>query len=376
MRVYRIASIFKIVFNDKDYGLLISLFAALALAFRCYPYYLQCGSTLPVSLSIWSLFVLFSCLIFTKRPSVIYICGSLLCVNFLLYTGEPHFVIPLTFGAFCLLFYFRTRSRAEKFYSFALIVSCFIFLLLYLVLILPNITSAYDPAHGNNINRFTNALKMTWATKIMVLSFILAFVRFVHVVLTKESASVFDLLLFSSVAYSLSNFVLGLSYTMYYVIPVLVAFVAVFYYSYQYFGYRVTLGLSLAFFVLCSYSLPGKIESRQQDRVTTKKDVYALYDYFKKEQNIYWYKPSLEFAEDKESDGKRELQYESLVELVRWEIGDSTFYMTKVKSFSDSLKGVWLNSIHNERYCKTDTLSMIHYPVVFTSGEINGYLVQ
>lgn len=147
------------------------------------------------------------------------------------YMKETVFLIPLTIAMTNLLFN-KKLSKNAKIFNYSLILNCVIFLTLYYFIAFINRTNIYSPISMFSIDRIKGVLSNA---KYLYLIFFISFYRLYKVFIEKDRNNIlFDGVLFSSCVYSLSFLILGIEWSFYHVVSLVLFLIWVYSISYNY----------------------------------------------------------------------------------------------------------------------------------------------
>lgn len=340
---------------------------------RVYPLYVECFSTAWFGYSILAVFML-CIMLFYKKQRWIYGVLALLCVNYSCYCGESAFVLPLSFGTCSLLFQRKTLTKKEKALNWCFVGSALLFLLLYAILILPQIETAYDSAHGEKFGFLENAIKMLWAQKILVLALVVLLVRVVDIIKNKKDCTIYDNLLFTAAACCCGNFVLRLNWSLYYNGSALLALPAILYFSNVYLKEKWTLALFVLLALFYGRKLPNIIKANQKHRSEVSEQIKVLSRRMDESVNVFWYAP---ISKDNSFELiMRNFRYESINVYLGWLRQDPGFSIKQVESFSPIDNSIWLTPKENKDMFPNDSCLIRNGELVFEADSIKGYEVK
>lgn len=349
----------------------IALFGTFAISFRLFPDYLNVFSSIWGSYSLLGVFVLFAWL-FHEHRKAIYAVIALLVVNYSQYCLECEFAIPLSMGLGGILFLRKQYGRGIWFY-WALAGSGLLFLLLYGTVVLPHIKSAYDGAHGTDVSIISNAFHMFLGNKIIMLAVLVFVVRMVQLTLRKDTVSFFDNLLLSGLAFIFVCFILRLNWTMYYNLGAIIVFPAVVFFFLRYLKSPITLAMLLCLVCLYGHKLPRIINDNQIKRTGTHKSVESLVKGYREGKTLYWYSPDADYDRNIELRNWKE---NSLRSYIQWMVRDSSFDFEIRSVFSKDDSGIWFDCPENDLVAPDREKPADYGHHFFSSGGINGYLLE
>lgn len=350
----------------------IALMVTVVFIGRVYPQYTECFSTAWFGYSVLAVFML--CVyLFYKKQKWIYGIIALLCLSYNCYCGESAFVLPLSFGVCSLLFQRKTLTSKEKVFNWCLVGSALLFLALYATLILPCIESAYDSAHGTDVGYVENAVKMTWAQKLLLLALVLFVVRWVDMLRNKKEYTLYDNLLMTAAACCLGNFVLRLNWTLYYNGPALLVIPSILYFSIHYLKEKWTLVLFVALALFYGRKIPATIQNNQKHRAEVYSEITSLSAMIDGAGGVFWYEPKAET--DSYILALREWRHVSIDTYLGWLRFSPDYMTTKKESFERIDNTIWLSSTDNEILFPEDSCLVKYGELVFSADAIQGYRV-
>ena len=339
---------------------------------RVYSQYTECFATSWCSYSVLAVFMLFLFLFYNKQKWI-YGITALLCINYYCYCSENAFVLPLSMGTCALLFQRNTLSSKEKAFNWCLVGSALLFLVLYAILILPHMESAYDSAHGESVGLFENAIKMFWAQKLLVIGLVLGIVRLVDIVWNKKDYTCYDNLLLTAASCCCGNFILRLNWTLYYNGAALLVLIAILYFSVIYLKEKWTLVLFVFLAAFYGRKIPSSIQKNQQRREFTYREMASLSNKIDDADAVYWYVPdavdySFELV-------LRDWKYESLCVYLGWLRYDSDFSIMQMKDFRVEENTLWLMPSENKVLFPDNMKLAEKGRLVFDIFSIQGYQI-
>jgi hypothetical protein len=265
-------------------------------------------------------------------------------------------------------------TSKEKVFNWCLVGSAMLFLVLYSALILPYIQSAYDSAHGTGVGYVENAIKMTWAQKLLVLAIVLFVIRLVDILRNKKEYTLYDNLLMTAAACCCGYYILRLNWTLYYNVPALLVIPSIIYFSLTYVKEKWTLILFGLLALFYGIKIPTAIQKNQKARIVVARDMGALSDRIDSVSAIYWYSPETnEESFEKELD---EWRYVSLCTYLGWLKYDSEFVIPQEKVFRAHENTIWLKSAGNEQSILCGNCLEENGELVFNLGCIQGFYVN
>lgn len=264
---------------------------------------------------------------------------SLLILNYILYCYETVFTIPLTIGLFALIFSYKSLSKSKKIYYSILVCSAVLFLLLYVILVIPRIENAYDGSHGSNDSLLGNALHIFLAQKTMWVVLLFLIFRAYEWKKNKQSLSFFDYLLLASCAYCCGAAVLKLNFIYYYNAAVIVAIPALVYFAIKYLRPLGTIILFSAFAVFYGAKLPAMILSNQEGRSAYRQHIENLAIIVQQGEKLYWYCPQNKGMPDFDFD-KRAWKVGYTQSGIAWSLKQFDYKMSVQEKFTGD-SGLW-----------------------------------
>lgn len=350
----------------------IALLVVIVFVGRAYPQYTECFSTAWFSYSIMAVFMLCT-LLFYKKQKWIYGILALLCVNYNCYCGESAFVLPLSFGVCSLLFQRKTLTPKEKVFNWCLVGSAMLFLVLYAVLILPYIESAYDGAHGTEVGVVENAVRILLAQKLLLLAFVLFVVRLVDIIRNKNEYTIYDNLLMTAAACCCGNFVLRLNWALYYNVPAFLVIPSILSFSLHYLKEKWTLALFVVLALFYGLKIPTTIQKNQKHRVEVYREIAFLSEMIDQTSNVFWYGPTTD--QDSYDLILRDWRRHSIDTYLGWLRFEPDFSTTEVEKFDRIDNSIWLSSIDNELLFPGDSCLLKYGELIFSVDGILGYRV-
>ena len=216
---------------------------------------------------------------------------SLIILNYILYCYETVFTIPLAIGMCALILSYRYLSQPKKIYYYVLVFSAVLFLLLYVILVIPRIENAYDGSHGSNVSILGNAVHIFIAQKTLWIILLLLIYRTYEWIKNKQALCFFDYLLLASCAYCCGAATLKLNFIYYYNAAVIVAIPALIFFSIK---YLQPLGANILFFALAVFygaKLPTIIKDNQARRICYHQQIESWANSVRQGEKLFWYCP-------------------------------------------------------------------------------------
>ena len=293
---------------------------------------------------IWTIFTFLPVFIlcslkFLETNKWSYGIAALLAINYILYYYETMFLIPITIGAVLLLFgYFGQNkySKSERLFFWSLIISGCLFLILYGILVLPQVEHFYS--HHIDSSKLVNGLKMLYAQKILWLIIVFLVLRFVQLCRRSITVNFYDSLLVAAFIFYIGSAYLGLNYTLYYTPAAIIAIPAILEFSLRYFDKKCTLVLFVVLALFYGRKLPRDIIDNQNNRVSTYENVQTLIKEIG-DGCLYFYEPENRSMELWELD-IRSIRKFYLQTVTGWYMHKRDFSSEKKESF-DGSKGFW-----------------------------------
>lgn len=340
-----------------------------------YPMFILVRSTMWVDYTLVALFVLL-CHCFYKSQKWIYGLCALLCINYFCYCLESNFLFPLTMGGGALIIGRMGKKNISKrdfLFSWLLICSGLLYLVLYCILVLPYVTDAYDSSHGASMGVLGNAFKMICECKMLVLILIVFFVRLIDTVKNKTEYTFFDVLLIMAVSCCCGGFALRFNLNNYYILYVLIGLPAVLYYSQLYLKGKMAIVLWPILFLLFIRPVGSQVKHNQRDRKETWKQVNLLSNKINEAKGVFCYEPiKEEYSYDVEI---RTCKYNSICTYLGWLRHDMNYSITRVPSFAPVDNTVWLNALENEVLFPEDKELELYGERFYWAGWVDGYWV-
>lgn len=298
--------------------------------------------------------------------------AALLIINYFTYCYETVCTIPFAIGVCSLLFNYKNLSRNKKMFNILLIAGVVLFLGIWILVVLPQVTQFYS--HQEESSMLANAVRIFIAQKIYWLAAIALIFKAVQIIRKKSTYCFYDSLLLASFACFLGTAILKLNFTYYYNIGSLVALVAVLYFAKEYLkSYWVgILFISLTLFYARKY--PTIINNAQKDRIISQSQVTRLAE-ISPTTPIYWYSPSFADQGVLVADD-RNCQRIRLETIMHWYMHDDNVTIIAQEEFDPTLKGVWLFPRENKKlFPNMDQPTDIGEKIIDTRG-IKGYVVE
>ena len=356
---------------NNGWRYLIAFLGTFVATFRLYPQFLDCFSTVWLPYSLIGLFLLFTWL-FHKKKKTGFAIVALLVINYFIYCLESHFAIPLIMGICGLLFHREATKKEKVFYCF-LVGSGLLYLTLYIILILPHIKTVYDGAHGTNVSILSNAVRMLFASKILLLALLVFIVRLYDTLVNKSKYTFFDNIILTAIGYCCCCFVLRLNWTLYYNIPALITIPAICYFGQRYLKAPITAVILLALFGLYGSKLP-RVISGHQGRNSCFEQVTSLANEYRAGIPLIWYAPDAKTPIYEEE--LREWKKSSLGTYVGWILNDPEFKLEEKVVFCKDFPGIWLDASENDLLSPDRIQLKPLGEECFGIGGITGYMIH
>lgn len=349
----------------------IALCFTMIAIFRVFPEFVTCYTGVWIVFVLLAVFLLAICK-FEGTEHWIWGGIAIISVTYICYCYENICVIPLTYGACQLLFSYKTISRRKRIFNGLLVASALVFLLLYMVLVLPQATNFYG--HHSDSSIMINALKMFLAHKIYWIALIFILIRLWDIIKNKKSYTYADSLALTSFAYFCGTAFLKLDFVYYYNVGALIALVAIICYCNMYLKPHWSLALMLSLSLLYGRKMPSLIEKNQEDRINSSVQIANLTEYMRGGYSLYWYAPIYEDVAIIEND-LRDWSYNSLLRYLEWYTQDRVNIINEV-SFDKTKKGIWLNpAINSKQIPHSDTIFVV-YKTVYQAADVSGFVIE
>ena len=299
------------------------------------------GNFIQLWTGIWTIYVflilfIYLALRFQDTKNWWYGVFALLSINYVLYYYETMFAIPITIGICSLLFSYQKQNKSERTFNWLLVASGILFLLLYAILVLPQVVNLYH--HYTEDSLLANAWKMFFAQKIMWLVVAFGVVRIYNFIRHHATYTFYDNLLLASCAYCCGAAVLHLNYTLYYTPAALCALTAILYFSNEYLKDKWTFILILCLALFYGRKIPKDIKENQKGRIETVQNINTINSYaFDK---LYYYEPFNENLSEGDLD-IRQCYRMYIRTLVAWYRNDRNLVVNKKTEF-DGKEGIWI----------------------------------
>lgn len=316
----------------------IVLLAVVFAISRVYNEFVMCYTGVWMVFSLLPIF-LWSTWRFSETQKTGYAISALLIVNYIIYCYETIFTIPLTIGACALIFNYKRLTRKEIVFYSTLVASSILFLLLYVVLVVPQIEVAYDGAHGSDVTLFENAIHVFIAQKTMWVVVLLLVFRIFDCVGNKQGLGFFDYLLLASCAYCCGAVALKLNFIYYYNAAVIVAIPAILYFAVRYLKPIGAIGVFCLLASFYAVKLPKIIKNNQRDRCGYKEYVDRIAECVKSRDSVYWYLPD-NFGNADFDYGSRAWRHAYTQSGIGWVLNQEDYCIAPRKNFTNEY-GLW-----------------------------------
>lgn len=311
--------------------------------FRVYPEFVTCYTGAWIIFMILAVFILCTCK-FEETENLGWGIAAILFATYICYCYENICVIPLVYGTCSLLFNYKRFSNRKKWFNWLLVASGVLFIILYVVIVIPRATHFYG--HHSENTLFINAFKMFVAQKIYWVALIFFVVRLWDIIKKKSPYIFADSFLLSSFAYFCGTALIHLNFTYYYNFGALLALTSIICYCREYLKPYWTLLLFGAFFILYGYKMPSRIQHNQNLRISTYTQMCQLSEIINYGEQVYWYAPEYSDPTDFYVD-LRNCQHGRLVSYLEW-LEQYEEYIPKMSYFEPKLQGIWLYPIEND----------------------------
>ena len=271
---------------------------------------------------------------------------ALIAINYVLYYYETMFTIPLSIGACSLLFSYKKQDKQEHLFNCLLIASGVLFLLLYLILIVPKIEHIYH--HYTHDSVLANAMKILYAQKIMWLVIVALIVRLVAFVKKQAEYTIYDSILLASCAYCCGAAALHLDYTLYYTPAVILALPAILYFAKLYLKPSMVLVLFVALAGFYGRKMPKEIKERQAMRIGYYNNICKFNEEVASGIDLFYYLPENPDLDEGELD-IRACKVMYLETKAGWYQNNPDFSITRVEECNNFSAGLWIMDKKDEQ---------------------------
>lgn len=264
---------------------------------------------------------------------------ALIAINYVLYYYETMFTIPVAIGACSLLFSFKKQDKQERLFNYLLIASGVLFLLLYLILVVPRIEHMYH--HYTHDSVLANAMKILFAQKIMWLVIVALIVRLIAFIKKQADYTIYDSILLASCAYCCGAATLHLDYTLYYTPAAILALPALLYFAKLYLKPWVILVLFVCLAGFYSRKLPKEINERQSMRINYYNNICKFNEIVATNVDLFYYLPENPALDEGELV-IRDCKVMYLESKAGWYQNNPDFSITRVEECDNFAQGIWI----------------------------------
>lgn len=287
---------------------------------------------------------------------------ALIAINYVLYYYETMFTIPITIGASSLLFTYKKQDKRERVFNYLLISSGIVFLLLYLILVVPKIEHMYH--HYTKDSLLVNAIKMLFAQKIMWLVIVTLIARVISFFKKTTTYTIYDSILLASCAYFIGASILHLDYTLYYTPAVVLALPTLLYFANQYLKLWLVFVLFLCLAGFYGKKIPNDIKKNQSLRKDTYKNIFKYNEMVANGVDTYYYMPENPMLNERDIE-VRSIKAFYLESNAGWYQKNPDFVLIRIKECNEFTPGLWVmdekdEQIFNEK-CVSAQLSNLHF---------------
>lgn len=275
---------------------------------------------------------------------------ALIAINYVLYYYETMFTIPVAIGASSLLFSFKKQDKQERLFNYLLIASGVLFLLLYLILVVPRIEHMYH--HYTHDSVLANAMKILFAQKIMWLVIVALIVRLVAFIKKQADYTIYDSILLASCAYCCGAATLHLDYTLYYTPAAILALPALLYFAKLYLKPWVILVLFVCLAGFYCRKLPKEINERQSMRINYYNNICKFNEIVATNVDLFYYLPENPALDEGELV-IRDCKVMYLESKAGWYQNNPDFSITRVEECDDFAQGIWIIDKKDEQTFNT-----------------------
>jgi hypothetical protein len=219
------------------------------------------------------------------------------------YCKEPVFGAFLVVAISNLIFRYKNSSKREKIFYFALIVNGVLFITLYYFLSFKNATGFYNEGI-ETVGRFKLFLSVLVKNPILIIMFIIGFIRLFFVLIKKDREHLYyDSLLFAGMSYVLAYIILHLGYS-YYFTPSIILFLPSLIYLVKYiYSKKISLALCLFFSLLPFYvydygRTATDIKINLQNRQIFMPYITKLLSEYNNDKDFIWYESDNRITEN------------------------------------------------------------------------------
>lgn len=206
--------------------------------------------------------------LYANKKKVKYLLYSTPLVLWVIYSGETAFSSFFVIGTSLLLFGYRSNPKALNRYAIFLVGASIVYLLMYAIIVYPNIKTSYTSIPNNSF-----WIDFLLWTPHAVIILIMSAIRLYYILVKKDISRIYlDSILFGGAVMVLANIVLRLSSTYYYVGIMVFLMPSILYWGYYYHRKRkvfYTLILLMLFlFIRPLHLFPYLIINNQHRRTT------------------------------------------------------------------------------------------------------------
>lgn len=300
---------------------------------------------------IWTIFTfipifLYGYIRFSETKKWGYGILALIAINYVLYYYETMFTIPVAIGACSLLFSYKKQDKQERIFNYLLIASGVLFLLLYLILVVPRIEHMYH--HYTKDSLLANAMKILFAQKIMWLVIVALVVRVVSFVKKQANYTIYDNMLLASCAYCCGAAALHLDYTLYYTPAAILALPAILYFAKQYMKPWMVLVLFVCLAGFYGRKLPNEIKERQKMRIGYYNNIRKFNELVATDTDLFFYLPENPTLDEGELE-IRSCKVMYLESKAGWYQNNPDFSINRVEECDEFAPGIWVMDKKDEQ---------------------------
>lgn len=300
---------------------------------------------------IWTIFTfipifLYGYIRFSETKKWGYGILALIAINYVLYYYETMFTIPVAIGACSLLFSYKKQDKQERIFNYLLIASGVLFLLLYLILVVPRIEHMYH--HYTKDSLLANAMKMLFAQKIMWLVIVALVIRVVSFVKKQADYTIYDSMLLASCAYCCGAAALHLDYTLYYTPAAILALPAILYFAKQYMKLWMVLALFVCLAGFYGRKLPSEIKKRQKTRIDYYNNICKFNELVATDTDLFFYLPENPTLDEGELE-IRSCKVMYLESKAGWYQNNPNFSINRVEECDEFAPGIWVMDKKDEQ---------------------------
>ena len=337
---------------------------------RVYPEFITCYTGAWIIFMFLPIFLWAACK-FNETEKWFYGIVSLLVINYINYCYETLFIIPLVMGACSLLFCYKKLNKNKRLYSWLLVASGLLFLLLYAILVLPRAKNFYGHYTSDSVLQI--AYKIFIAQKIYWIAVLALIVRTVELFNKKSEYTLYDSMLLAAFAYFCGAAILRLDFVYYYNIGSLTALVPILYFLNEKLKPQWIFVLMACIAAFYCRKTPTYIKRIQEERTQTFTNVSNLSKQIGKE-NVYWYAPGNDNPNNQWADLRSTMK--TRLEIYLSWLLQHDVHIEEKSSFNYE-KGIWMFPKENiELFPDDNTIDMVQGELVFNARGITGYHIQ